>query len=128
ILLGIGSISLIVAGISILNVMLMSTVERKEEIGVLRAVGGRKRDIMKMILVEATLLGVGGGLFGVILSVGIGLAFHHFLFNDIMMTFKPGNLVMFGIAFGFGVTASLLSGLYPAWKAARQRPVETLRS
>lgn len=127
-LLGIGSISLVVAGVSILNVMLMSAVERRQEIGVLRAVGFRKRDVLFVMLSEAALLGVAGGFVGIILSVGVGLVLNHFTLNDPMATFQLRNLLFLTVAFGFGVATSVLSGLYPAWKAANERPVEALRN
>ncbi|WP_276271441.1 ABC transporter permease [Haloarcula litorea] len=127
VLVGIASISLLVAGISILNVMLMSTVERREEIGVLRAVGYQKRDVLKVMLTEATLLGVAGGLAGVLLSLAAGLAINHYTVGDATAVFRVANAWYLVSAFGFGVVTSILSGLYPAWKAASEEPVEALR-
>jgi putative ABC transport system permease protein len=126
-LIGVGSISLIVAGVSILNVMLMSTVERRQEIGVLRAVGVRRGDVIKMILSEAGLLGAVGGVFGAILAVGAGLALNAYVLDDAFVTFRPTNLLYIALAFGFALVTSILSGLYPAWKAANEPPVEALR-
>ena len=88
VLVGIASISLLVAGISILNVMLMSTVERREEIGVLRAVGYQKRDVLKVMLTEATLLGVTGGIVGVLLSFAAGLAINYQVVDDPTAVFR----------------------------------------
>jgi putative ABC transport system permease protein len=127
-LIGIGSISLLVAGVSILNVMLMSTVERREEIGVMRAVGFQKRDVLKIMLSEAMLLGLLGGVIGVVFSLVAGMVINHFIVGDALLAFRPSNFLYIGLAFGFGVGTSLLSGLYPAWKAANERPVEALRS
>ncbi|QPV65141.1 ABC transporter permease [Halosimplex litoreum] len=127
-LLGIGSISLLVAGVSILNVMLMSTVERRQEIGVLRAVGFQKRDVLKIMLSEAVLLGIVGGIAGAAFSIVAGMVINHFILGDATLAFRPGNFLYIGLAFAFGVGTSLLSGLYPAWKAANERPVEALRS
>ncbi|WP_123537632.1 ABC transporter permease [Halosimplex salinum] len=127
-LLGIGSISLLVAGVSILNVMLMSTVERRQEIGVLRAVGFQKRDVLKIMLSEAVLLGVVGGIVGVVFSMIAGGLINHFMLDDALLAFRPDNFLYVGLAFAFGVGTSLLSGLYPAWKAANERPVDALRS
>ena len=127
-LIGIGSISLLVAGVSILNVMLMSTVERREEIGVLRAVGFQKRDVLKIMLSEAVLLGIVGGIAGAVFSLVAGMVINHFIVGDALLAFRPSNFVYVGLAFAFGVGTSLLSGLYPAWKAANERPVEALRS
>ena len=126
-LIGIGSISLVVAGVSILNVMLMSTIERRQEIGVLRAVGVQRGDIVRMILAEAGLLGVAGGVVGAILALGAGIALNSFVLNDPVATFQPVNFLYIALAVGFGIGTSVLSGLYPAWKAANERPVEALR-
>jgi putative ABC transport system permease protein len=126
-LLAVGSISLFVAGVSILNVMLMSTVERREEIGVLRAVGVQRTSVLKILLAEATLLGVVGGGVGVIVSLIVGGVINHFMLDDFFMVFRAGNLRYLAVAMAFAVGISLLSGAYPAWKAANKRPVESLR-
>jgi len=127
-LIGIGSISLVVAGVSILNVMLMSTVERREEIGVLRAVGVQRLDVVRMILSEAALLGAIGGLFGAVLALGAGMALNAYVLSDWTVTFRPINVGYVALAFGFALVTSVLSGLYPAWKAANEQPVDALRS
>lgn len=126
-LLGVGSISLIVAGLAILNVMLMSTVERRGEIGVLRSVGIRRREILRMFLTEATFIGLIGGIVGVIGSLAVGLALFHVLTGDMMLILSWSSLQYLLYGFGFAIVASLLSGLYPAWKAANERPVDSLR-
>jgi putative ABC transport system permease protein len=126
-LLGVGSISLVVAGVSILNVMLMSVVERRAEIGVFRAVGIRRREVMRMILAEAALLGVVGGIVGVFLSIVIGYTVNEQLLGDPMLVFSARNLRFLALGFGFAVFASTISGLYPAWKASTANPVEVLR-
>jgi putative ABC transport system permease protein len=126
-LIAIGSISLVVAGVAILNVMLMSTIERREEIGVLRAVGYQRGDVLKILLAEASLLGVIGGLAGVGLSVVAGVAIAEVAVGDPAVALEPNAAVYYLAAFGFGVVTSALSGLYPAWKAARERPVDALR-
>lgn len=127
-LIGIGGISLVVAGVSILNVMLMSVMERREEIGVLRAVGYRKRDVLKILLAEALALGVIGGLIGILLSIVSGLAINTVTLGDPMVTFRLTNIGYMLLAFTFGVVTSVVSGIYPAWKAANERPVEALRT
>jgi len=126
-LIGVGSISLLVAGVSIFNVMLMSTVEREEEIGVLRAVGFQRGDILRMLLTEAIVLGVLGGLIGSVLSVGAGMILNSQVANDPFAVFVPQNALYVALAFGFAVLTSVLSGLYPAWKAARKQPAAALR-
>ena len=126
-LLGVGSISLVVAGVSILNVMLMSVVERRAEIGVFRAVGIRRREVMRMIVAEAALLGVVGGAVGGVLSVLIGLGVNAQLHGEPALVFQRRNLEFLILGFGFAVGASTLGGVYPAWKAATENPVEALR-
>ena len=126
-LLGIGAISLVVASVAILNVMLMSTIERRGEIGVLRAVGIRRGEVLRMILAEATFLGVIGGVAGAAASLGTGLVIFEVLAGDPTLVFEWRSLRYLGYGFGFAVTASVLSGLYPAWKAANDLPVEALR-
>ncbi|RLM71592.1 ABC transporter permease [Halorubrum sp. Atlit-8R] len=126
-LLGIGSISLVVASVAILNVMLMSTVERRGEIGVLRAVGITRGEILRMILTEAVFLGAIGGVLGVVVSVGVGVVLFEFLVGSPLSAFRwqSAQYLLYGMV--FAVTASALSGVYPAWKAANERPVEALR-
>ena len=126
-LLGIGAISLVVASVAILNVMLMSTIERRGEIGVLRAVGIRRGEVLRMILAEAAFLGVIGGVAGAAASLGTGLAIFEVLSGDPTLVFEWQSLRYLGYGFGFAVGASVLSGLYPAWKAANDLPVEALR-
>lgn len=128
ILMGIGSISLFVAGVSILNVMLMSTIERRNEIGVLRAVGVQRMQILRMILTEATLLGVMGGIVGAAISAAIGGLLFEVLYHDATLFLQWASLQYLLIGFAFGAFASALSGIYPAWKAANEQPVEAIRS
>lgn len=126
-LLGIGSISLFVASVAILNVMLMSTIERRGEIGVLRAVGIRRGEVLRMILTEATFLGAVGGVVGAVVSLGIGLVIFHVLAGDATLVFGWSSSRYLIYGFVFAVAASALSGIYPAWKAANESPVEALR-
>ncbi|MFQ3318490.1 MAG: putative ABC transport system permease protein [Natronomonas sp.] len=126
-LIGLGAISLIVAGVAIFNVMLMSTTERRGEIGLLRAVGVQKRDILRTLVVEATLLGIIGGIIGVILSIGAALVLWYVSPIALDVVLDPSNAVYLLVAFAFGVAVSLASGIYPAWKAANLEPVEALR-
>ncbi|SHH42216.1 ABC transporter permease [Halobaculum gomorrense] len=125
-LVGIGAISLVVAGVSIANVMLMSAIERREEIGVLRAVGYQKLDIVRIMLAEATLLGALGSLLGGAVTLAVVAAINDALLGD-PFAFPTGSLRYVAAGMGFGVIASLIAGIYPAWAAARERPVEALR-
>ncbi|WP_082220652.1 ABC transporter permease [Haloferax gibbonsii] len=127
-LLAIGAISLVVASVAILNVMLMSTVERRGEIGVLRAVGIRRGEVLRMILTEAALMGAVGGLIGALGSLLVGLAMFQLLTGNAMAVFNWSSSQYLLFGFAFAVVASVLSGVYPAWKAANDRPVDALRS
>ncbi len=128
-LLGLGAISLVVAGVSILNVMLMSTVERRQEIGVMRAVGVTRRDVLRVLLAEAGLIGAVGAAAGTVLTVllvaGLVVATPAV---DTSLVIHPTNGYYLLLALGFGVGVGIISGAYPAWKAANERPVEALRS
>lgn len=126
-LLGIGGISLVVASVAILNVMLMSTIERRGEIGVLRAVGIRRIEVLRMILAEAAFLGIVGGFTGAIIALAVGVVLFQVLTGDPMLAFGWASSQYLVYGFGFAVAASVLSGLYPAWKAANDPPVESLR-
>ncbi|CDK40330.1 ABC transporter permease [Halorubrum sp. AJ67] len=126
-LLGIGSISLFVASVAILNVMLMSTIERRGEIGVLRAVGVRRGEVLRMILTEAAFLGAVGGIVGAAGSLAVGLVIFHLLVGDpvLALAWSSSKYLLYG--FVFALVASTLSGIYPAWKAANESPVDALR-
>jgi putative ABC transport system permease protein len=125
-LVGIGAVSLVVAGTSILNVMLMSTVERREEIGVLRAVGFEKRAVLRILLTEAGFLGLVGGTVGVVVSALVGAGVNSLFLGD-PLAFDTLSVFYLGVGFAFGIGSSLVSGAYPAWKAATLDPVQALR-
>jgi len=119
---GIAAISLIVAGVGIINTMTVSVMERTREIGVLKAIGAKSSDVLFMFISEAIVTGIVGGvmgsLFGVFLSQVIG--------DYINMPPAPTpGLLLFVI--GFAVATSVISGLYPAWRASGLNPVEALR-
>jgi putative ABC transport system permease protein len=123
---GLGSLSLLVAGVSIANTMLMSVTKRREEIGVLRAVGYSKVAILRILLVEAALLGVIGAGIGIALALLVVLAANAIFLGD-PFAFTGESLLYLVGAVVFGIVTSLVAGAYPAWRAAKERPVEALR-
>lgn len=126
-LLAVAGVSLIVAGVSIFNVMLMTVSERRSEIGVLRAVGIHRRQVLRTLLVEATLLGIVGGAVGAVAGVVAVVAVASVTRLPLWAVLLPGNAAVPLGAFAFGVLVALLGGLYPAYRAAWEPPVEALR-
>jgi putative ABC transport system permease protein len=126
-LMGIGSISLIVAGVSILNVMLISTMERTKEIGIMKAVGASRTDIMKMFVLEVLFLGVVASLVGGVLSFGGGFVMNVLILKDASYLFMPSSILYIVAGVIFGIITSLVGGIYPAWKASKMRPIDALR-
>ncbi|MEN6514692.1 FtsX-like permease family protein [Methanoculleus sp.] len=125
--LAIGGISLVVAGVSILNVMMMSVSERTREIGVMRSIGARKGDVLRMFLYEALILGLAGSAVGGILSIGTGYVVDAVVLGRPDFLFAPSSLVYIIYGMIFGAATSIVSGIYPAWKAANLNPIEALR-
>lgn len=124
-----GSISflaILVGGVGVLNAMLMSVLERTREIGVLRALGWRKTQIIRMILNEATLLGLLGGLSGIVIAFVLAYAFNQIpVYSGILQA--RWDLAIFLRAILVALILGLLGGLYPALRATRLQPVEALR-
>lgn len=118
----IASISLLVGGIGIMNIMLASVMERIREIGVRRATGATRRDIVFQFLTEATLISISGGFIGIIL--GISLSKVIMKATDILTIVSPISIV---ISFGVSVAVGIIFGYMPAKRAAEQDPVESLR-
>jgi putative ABC transport system permease protein len=118
----IASISLIVGGIGIMNIMLASVLERTREIGVRRAMGATQKDILFQFLSEAVLISVAGGLAGII--TGGLLSFGIERFADIKTLVSYISIV---VAFGVSFTVGLVFGIVPAYRAARADPVVSLR-
>ncbi len=119
---GIAVISLIVGAIGIANIMLVSVTERTREIGIMKAIGGQKRDIIQLFIVEAVILGVIGSLVGTVVGIAGGYAAAQAIGFD--LAFAPKWFV---VAIGVGIGVGLVSGLYPAWNAARIDPIDALR-
>jgi putative ABC transport system permease protein len=118
----IASISLVVGGIGIMNIMLASVLERIREIGVRRAVGATQREILLQFLSEAVLISVAGGLAGIVLGAAISLGIERFAGIHTLVSFLS-VAIAFGVSFAVGV----LFGIVPAQRAARQDPVVCLR-
>jgi putative ABC transport system permease protein len=118
----IAAISLIVGGIGIMNIMLASVLERTQEIGVRRAIGGRKKDIMKQFVTEAVVLSIAGGIIGVFLGISFSLGISWV--TDVKTTLTFYSIV---IAFAFSVLVGITFGYLPAKKAAELSPIESIR-
>ncbi len=115
-------ISLVVGGIGVMNIMLVSVTERTREIGIRMAVGARQTDIMQQFLIEAVLVCMIGGVFGILLSFGVGVVFSYFV-SAISMQFSIMSIVM---AFACSSFIGVLFGFLPARNAARLDPIEAL--
>jgi putative ABC transport system permease protein len=126
-LLAIAGVSLVVAAVSIFNVMLMTVSERRGEIGVLRAVGIHRLEVLRVLLLEAALLGVVGGAVGAVLGTATVIVTATQTDLPLWAVLVPGNVVVPLGAFGFGVLVALVGGLYPAYRAAWEPPVKALR-
>jgi putative ABC transport system permease protein len=122
VLIGIVSLSLVVGGIVIMNIMLMVVSERTREIGLRKALGARKRDVIWQVLTESTTLSVVGGIVGT--ALGFGAALLVSLLSPLPADIQPWSVVL-----GIGMTAlvGLFFGLYPATRAANLDPIEALR-
>ena len=118
----IASVSLVVGGIGIMNIMLVSVTERTREIGLRMAVGARGRDILLQFLVEAVTLALIGGLVGIALGVGASFAVGHFAGWRTEM-----NAAAIVLAVSFAGAIGVFFGFYPARKAAQLAPIDALR-
>jgi putative ABC transport system permease protein len=120
---GMVSIALLVGGIGIMNIMLVSVTERTREIGVRKAVGAKRRDVLAQFLIEAALLSVFGGAVGILLGYLVGAILGNALIGTV------GSIPLWAVVCAFGVPAviGVTFGLYPAWKASRLDPIESLR-
>jgi putative ABC transport system permease protein len=124
----IAGISLLVAAVSIFNVMLMSVTERIHEIGILRSIGTQKNEILRMFIYEAAILGFVGAAIGAITSLGIGYLVVLAMVGSTQYFFAWGSLSYIPLAMAVGLVVCLFSGVYPAWKASNLDPIEALRA
>jgi ABC-type antimicrobial peptide transport system permease subunit len=122
-LIGIATISLAVGGIGIMNIMLVSVTERTREIGIRMAIGARRRDIRDQFLAEALMLSVAGGIIGIILGLGGGLA----LTSGLRLPYVLSPIPVV-VAFTISATVGVAFGLYPAVRASKLDPITALRS
>ena len=118
----VASISLVVGGIGIMNIMLVSVTERTREIGIRMAIGARAFDIRTQFLLEAMLLSLAGGVIGILLGYGASLGVSRFLRWP---TSVSGGAIV--LAAGFSCLVGVFFGFYPAWKASSLRPIDALR-
>jgi putative ABC transport system permease protein len=121
--LGVTSISLVVGGIVIMNIMLVSVTERTREIGIRKSLGARRRDILWQFLIESVVLSAFGGLFGLSIAFGIARLLD-------ALTPVPASLPLWAVFMAITVSSSVgaVFGIYPAWKAARLDPIVALRA
>jgi len=118
----IAAISLLVGGIGIMNIMLATVTERTREIGIRRALGAKRRDIVRQFLIETIVLSVGGGIVGVILGVSVPVTVS--FLTDMKTVITPWSVL---VAFGISGITGIMFGIYPASQAANLDPIEALR-
>jgi len=118
----IAAISLLVGGIGIMNIMLATVSERTREIGIRRALGAKKRDIVFQFLSETLILTLSGGILGIILGLSVPVLVTHF--SQMRTVITPSSLFL---AFGISAAVGITFGLYPAYRAANMDPIESLR-
>jgi putative ABC transport system permease protein len=126
--LAIGGISLVVAAVSIFNVMMMSVNERVQEIGILLSIGTEKGEVRRMFLYEAFILGILGAGLGGLMSIVIGYSVVDAMIGTTEFFFMPASILYIPIGMTVGLVVCVLSGLYPAWRASNMDPIDALRN
>ena len=119
----IAAISLLVGGIGVMNIMLVSVLERTREIGIRKALGARERDIWGQFLIEAVFLTFAGGIIGVTLGWVVSLVVDRM---ELMSTLVTADIIILAVSVSVGI--GLFFGFYPAWRASRLNPIDALRS
>ncbi|MBA3765646.1 MAG: ABC transporter permease [Acidobacteria bacterium] len=120
---GVAAISLVVGGIVVMNIMLVSVTERTKEIGIRKAIGARRKDILQQFLIEAVAVSAIGGAIGVVTGFGLAYGLSFLMGFPLLISFTSAVL-------GVGVSSvvGIISGLWPAWRAAKLDPIEALRA
>ena len=125
---GVAAISLIVAGVGIINTMTISVFERTREIGIMKAIGAKSRDVLLMFLSESLMMGTLGGGAGVLLGAVLGQVVSSIAQFSIGVTISSAPTLGNGVlVIAFSLITGAISGLYPAWRGAHLKPVEALR-
>ena len=127
-IMAIGGISLLVAAVSIFNVMMMSVSERIQEIGILLSIGTEKGEVRRMFLYEALILGLIGAVVGGIMSFVIGYSVVNAMLGTTQYFFTPASLMYIPYGMIIGVVVCVGSGMYPAWAASNLDPIDALRA
>lgn len=130
---GIAAISLLVAGVGIMNIMIVSLIERTREIGILKALGMKSRTVLTIFLGESVIIGLLGAVIGIVSGYGLAVLVGQLIGSGIfgggvVFTLTPLlTPTVLGGALGFGIGVSVIFALYPAWRASKLKPVEALR-
>jgi putative ABC transport system permease protein len=119
---GIAAISLIVAGVGIINTMTVSVSERTKEIGTLKAIGAKNVDVLLIFLAESGYTGLAGGFLGGAFGFLLGIAIGDFIGLPVSL-----NIELWAMVVGFAILTSMVAGVWPAWSAANLNPVDALR-
>jgi putative ABC transport system permease protein len=121
---GISSIAAIVGGLGVMNTMIMSVLERKREIGIMKAIGATNKFVLTQILVESVMISLIGGVLGLLIG-GVGSYSLRFISSGLANARVTINLAIGSLS--FAVFLGLFGGLYPAWSASKLNPIEAIR-